>query len=70
MTKTCEFTVKKKFFSTCQAVFDGIPAVGGLKFSIAQKLQKLTVGGNASWGTSATWRSKFNPWTNNFFPIL
>ena len=32
----------------------GVPAVGGLKFSMAQqKVQK-----NASWGTSASWGTK------------
>ena len=36
----------------------GVPAVGGLKFSMAQKkVQK-----SASWGT------KINPWTADFFP--
>ena len=30
---------------------EGVPAVGGLKFSMAQKkLQKVPVGGTASWG--------------------
>ena len=30
---------------------DGVPAVGGLKFSMAQKkFKKVPVGGSASWG--------------------
>ena len=35
----------------------GVPAVGGLKFSMAQKKDRKS----ASWGT------KFNPWTDDFF---
>ena len=36
---------------------DCVPAVGGLKFSMTQKkLQKVPIGGSASWGT-------FNSWT-------
>ena len=38
-------------------VRDCVPAVGGLKFSMTQKkLQKVPIGGSASWGT-------FNSWT-------
>ena len=44
----------------------GVPAVGGLNFSMAQKkVQK-----SASWGTGASWGTKINPWTDDFFPIL
>ena len=44
----------------------GVPAVGGLKFSMPQKkVQK-----SASWGTGASWGTKINPWTDDFFPIL
>ena len=44
----------------------GVPAVGGLKFSMAQKkVQK-----SASWVTSASWGQKFNPWTDVFFNFV
>ena len=55
----------------------GVPAVGGLKFSMTQKknskkcqLEEVPVGGSASWGTRASWGTKFNPWTDDFFPVL
>ena len=44
----------------------GVPTVGGLEFSMTQKqLQKLPVGGQVP-----AWGQKFNPWTDDFFPIL
>ena len=56
---------------------NGVPAVGGLKFSMAQKksskkcqLGDVPVGESASWGTRASWGTKFNPWTYDFFLIL
>ena len=68
--------------SVSNIIREGVPAVGGLKFSMAQKkvqksaswgkcqLGEVPVGGSASWGTRASWGTKFNPWTDDFFQIL
>ena len=44
-------TVHSDHFIYALLSFPSVPAVGGLKFSMAQKkLQKVPVGGSASWG--------------------
>ena len=49
--------------------FKKVP-VGGIASWGKCHLGEVPLGGSASWGLMPVGRQKFNPWTDDFFPIL